>query len=122
MKSDCACSGYSSRSGNTNVLDGDSGSGERWIVASSSAGGFAEARTMMPRARIAAARTLFSLSRRDSVSLRVASLAAMAAARASIFERRALKEGVWGERARPRVHASRASGILERASKASEER
>ncbi len=52
--------------GNTSVLLGDMGSGERWIDASSMSGGWAVVRVLKPLARSAAARTRFSCRARSS--------------------------------------------------------
>lgn len=48
------------------MLEGDKGSGERWMVASSRMGGEGEARMVMPRACRAAARVCFSRAAREA--------------------------------------------------------
>lgn len=104
------------------MLDGERGSGDKCIVASSREGGDGEERTMMLRACRAAVSVCCSLRRVVVVWARCCSIAARLADRVWILVIRVGKAGLGGSRVCPRLLASRASLSLSKARRASEDR
>lgn len=104
------------------MLDGESGSGDKCSVASSSEGGSGVVRTMMLRACRAAVRVCCSLRREDVVCARCCEIVARVADRVSILVTRVRNARLVGSRVWPRVLASRASRSLSRARRARADR
>ena len=104
------------------VLVGETGSGERWIAASSMSGGCAVARVRMLRARRVAFSISFSFCARCSRPCFHFWTAASATCRSVILVLRLLSAIFEGSMVRPREQASEASAILSRVSRAREDR